>query len=176
LDRFLNPLAENSFILNDIILPKAATLGNNNVIWVWDESDLSLKSLDYQRNLVLQSQPLNLILDSQNLTVTEIREFKNRLFMNVPESGIYLFDNQGNFLQKVDLKLDQRLCFFNERLFWVEEGNLKMYALTSKNKFDLGPLPSSDTQLVQIGREIIVFAEKDLIKVYPLPEVLRELK
>ena len=176
LDRFLNPLAENSFILNDIILPKAATLGNNNIIWVWDESDLSLKSLDYQRNLVLQTQPLNLILDSDNLAVTEIREFKNRLFMNVPESGIYIFDNQGNFLQKVDLKLDQRLCFFNERLFWVEEGNLKIYALNSKTKFDLGPLPSSNTQLVQIGREIIVFSEKDLIKVYPLPEVLRELK
>lgn len=176
LDRFLNPLAENSFVLNDIILPKAATLGNNNVIWVWDESDLSLKSLDYQRNLVLQTQPLNLILNSENLTVTEIREFKNRLFMNVPQSGIFIFDNQGNFLQKVDLKLDQRLCFFNERLFWTEDGTLKMYELTSKTKFDLGPLPSPHSQLVQIGREIIVFGEKDLIKVYPLPMVLKNLK
>ncbi|HSF55882.1 MAG TPA: hypothetical protein VLA71_19160, partial [Algoriphagus sp.] len=146
LDRFLNPIAENSFLLNEITLPKAATLGNNNVIWVWDESDLSLKSLDYLRNLVLQSQPINLILDSENLRVTEIREFKNRLFMNVPESGIFIFDNQGNFLKKVNLQIDQRMCFYKESLFWVEGRNLKRYSLTSQAIIDMGALPSKDIQ------------------------------
>lgn len=176
LDRFLNPLAENSFLLNDIILPKAATLGNNNVIWVWDESDLSLKSLDYLRNLVLQSQPLNLILNSKNLTVTEVREFKNRLFMNVPESGIFIFDNQGNFLQKTEIKGNQRLCFYKESLFWLEEGNLKRYDLASRALIDLGQVPIPTSTGVQIGREVIVFSEKNQLRVYALPQVLRDLK
>ncbi len=176
LDRFLNVLAENSFQLNEITLPKASTLGNNNVIWVWDESDLSLKSLDYLRNLVLQSQPLNLILDSEDLKVAEIREFKNRLFVNVPESGIYIFDNQGNFLKKINLKLDQRMCFYKESLFWVEGKNLKMCSLGSQAIFDLGTLPSKDIQYLQIGQENIVFVEKDLISIYPLPEGLKQLK
>jgi hypothetical protein len=173
LDRFLNAIAENSFQLDEITLPKAATLGNNNVIWVWDESDLSLKSLDYLRNLVLQSQPLNLILDSEDLKVTEIREFKNRLFMNVPESGIFIFDNQGNFLKKVNLKIDQRMCFYKESLFWIEGRNLKMYSLSSQAIFDMGALPSKGIQYLQIGQENMVFVEKDLISVYPLPEGLR---
>lgn len=176
LDRFLNPIAENSFILNEITLPKAATLGNNNIIWVWDESDLSLKSLDYRRNLILQSQPLNLILDSENLQVTEIREFKNRLFMNVPESGIFIFDNQGNFLKKVNLQINQRMCFYKENLFWIEGKNLKMYSLASQAIFDMGALPSKDIQYLAIGQEIITFVEKDIIKVYPLPEGLKHLK
>lgn len=176
LDRFLNPIAENSFVLNEITLPKAATLGNNNVIWVWDESDLSLKSLDYRRNLILQSQPLNLILDSENLQVTEIREFKNRLFMNVPESGIFIFDNQGNFLKKVNLQINQRMCFYKENLFWIEGKNLKMYSLASQAIFDMGALPSKDIQYLAIGQEIIAFVEKDIIKVYPLPEGLKQLK
>lgn len=176
MDRFLNPIADNSFVLNDITLPKAATLGNNNIIWVWDESDLSLKSLDYLRNIILQSQPLNLILDSEDLRVTEIREFKNRLFMNVPESGIYIFDNQGNFLQKVNLQLNQRLCFYKEHLFWVESEKLKMYSISSNAIFDLGKLPAGDIESVQIGQEIITFKANDHIKVYPLPEGLRLLK
>lgn len=176
MDRFLNPIAENSFLLNNITLPKAATLGNNNIIWVWDESDLSLKSLDYLRNIILQSQPLNLILDSDDLRVTEIREFKNRLFMNVPESGIYIFDNQGNFLQKVAIKIEQRLCFYKEHLFWIEGPSLKMYSLATKGIFDLGKLPESEIESIQIGQEIMTFRSKDKIKVYPIPEGLRRLK
>jgi hypothetical protein len=176
LDRFLNPLAENSFLLNAIVLPKAATLGNNNVIWVWDESDLSLKSLDYLRNIILQTQPLALLLDSENLAVTEIREFKNRLFVNAPQSGIFIFDNQGNFLQKVNLQLNQRLCFYKENLLWIEEGRLKMYSLKSQAIFDLGILPSATIQSVQIGMGILVFQEGDLVSIYPLPAGLKELR
>lgn len=176
LDRFLNPIAENSLLLNDIILPRAATLGNNNIIWVWDESDLSLKSLDYLRNLILQSQPLNLILDSDELQVAEIREFKNRLFMNVPGSGIYIFDNQGNFLQKVNIQINQRMCFYKEHLFWVEGKNLKMYSLATKAIFDMGKLPNNEFESVQIGQEIITFTENDAIKVYSLPDGLKRLK
>jgi hypothetical protein len=176
MDRFLNPIAENSLLLDNIILPKAATLGNNNIIWVWDESDLSLKSLDFLRNLILQSQPLNLILDSEDLRVTEIREFKNRLFMNAPGSGIFIFDNQGNFLKKVAIQIEQRLCFYKEHLFWIEGNSLKMYSLASKAIFDLGKLPYPDIESVQIGQGIITFMIKDGIKVYSLPEGLKRLK
>lgn len=176
MDRFLNPIAENSLLLGNIILPKAATLGNNNIIWVWDESDLSLKSLDYLRNITLQTQPLNLILDSENLRVTEIREFKNRLFMNVPESGIYIFDNQGNFLQKVPIQIEQRMCFYKEHLFWIAGEKLKMYSLATKAIFDLGKLPQSEIQSIQIGQEIMTLLSKDRIKVYPLPEEMKRLR
>jgi hypothetical protein len=176
MDRFLNPIAENSFQLNNITLPKAATLGNNNIIWVWDESDLSLKSLDYLRNVIVQSQPLNLLLNSEELQVTEIREFKNRLFMNVPESGIYIFDNQGNFLQKVAIKIDQRMCFYKEHLFWIDGSSLKMYSLATKAIFDLGKLPETEIESIQIGQEIMTFLSKDRIKIYPIPEGMKRLK
>jgi hypothetical protein len=176
MDRFLNPIAENSLLLNTITLPKAASLGNNNIIWVWDESDLSLKSLDYLRNIIIQSQPLNLILDSDDLKVTEIREFKNRLFMNVPTTGIFIFDNQGNFIQKVDLQIDQRMCFYKEHLFWVDGENLKMYAISSMAVTDLGLIPATGIETVQIGREIITFVEKGRILVYALPVELKRLK
>ena len=173
LDRFLNELSSRQLFSSGINLPKAATLGNNNIIWAWDESDLSIKTLNYQQNQIIQSQPLNLILESDNLTVTEIREFKNRLFMNVPESGIYIFDNQGNFLQKVNLKIDQRLCFFRENLFWVEGQKLKMYSLGEKEVYDMATLPSEDIEYLQIGQEIIAFVKENRIEIYPLPKGLK---
>lgn len=176
LDRFLNPLAENSFLLNDITLPKASTLGNNNVIWVWDESDLSLKSLNFLQKQILQAQPLNLILESQNLNVKEIREFKNRLYMNIPESGIFIFDNQGNFIQKLPIRISQRLCFYKDRIFWIENSHLKSYGIRTKEESDWGKLPVNEASTIQIGQEILVLQTDSDIRIFELPQALKNLK
>ncbi|MDX5338496.1 MAG: hypothetical protein LPK25_05675, partial [Cyclobacteriaceae bacterium] len=161
LDRFLNPLVEKGFLDAEIALAKAATLGNNNILWIWDESDLSLKSLNYLQNQIIQSQPLNLILDSPDLFVFEIREFKNRLFMNVPHSGIYIFDNQGNFLQKVAVKIPQRMCFYKENLYWIEGKKLMRYDISQKEKIEVGELPSEFYLYLQIGQQIVTLIKKD---------------
>lgn len=176
LDRFMNQLAEKGFFLADINLAKAATLGNNNRVWVWDESDLSLKILDYLRNLVIQSQPLNLILEAEKIEVLEIREFKNRLFMNVANDGIYLFDNQGNFMKKVAITTNQRMCFYKEHLLWVEGNQIKATSISSSQSIlTIGELPSSEYKYLQIGQEVLAAVQKELIEVYPIPYWIRNL-
>ncbi|MBN3520169.1 hypothetical protein JYB62_09150 [Algoriphagus lutimaris] len=174
LDRFLNLLSEKGFFQTEIQLAKAASLGNNNIIWVWDESDLNLKILDYRRNLITQSQPLNLILNLENLNVLEIREFKNRLFMNVKNEGIFLFDNQGNFLKKINLQTDQRLCFYKEHLFWLEGGKIKAISLQNQEVKEIANYPAPFMQ-IQLGQEIITLISKDKITVYPFPKKIKEL-
>ncbi|MDN3202871.1 hypothetical protein [Algoriphagus sediminis] len=176
-DRFLNPLSDKGFLLNDVSLAKAATLGNNNILWVWDESDMSLKILDYRRNLVLQNQPLNLILDNADeLQVAEIREFKNRLFMNIPKDGIYLFDNQGNLIQKIKLKIDQRLCLYKEYLFWVQEDDLMVYSFSTQAIFKMAKLPNSNIKYLQMSQNRLALVEEDKIILYPLPFWIGNLK
>jgi hypothetical protein len=176
LDRFLNPLSEGNFLLNEITLPKAATLGNNNIIWVWDESDLSLKSFNYLQKQIVQSQPLNLILDPQNLVVREIREFKNRLYLNIPESGIFIFDNQANFIQKLPIRINQRLCIYKDRIFWIDQNNLKSYSIRTQEESDLGKLPIAQASSIQIGQEILIFQTSSDLQIYELPEALKNLK
>lgn len=175
LDRFLNLLSEKGFFQTEVQLAKAATLGNNNIIWVWDESDLNLKILDYRRNLITQSQPLNLILNLENLNVVEIREFKNRLFMNVKNEGVFLFDNQGNFLKKINLQTDQRLSFYKEHLFWLEEGKIKAISLLNQEVQEMAKSPDSRGLQIQMGQEIITLISKDKITVYPFPEKIKDL-
>lgn len=176
LDRFLNPLNESSFILTEVNLAKAATIGNNNVIWVWDESDLSLKSMDYLRNLVIQSQPLNLILKSENLAVTEIREFKNRLFMNLPESGFFIFDNQGNLLKKLDVKTNQRLCFYKEHLIWLDQDRLISTSISTGENKELATLQISDFKYLQVGQGRLAIISKDKLTLYHLPDWLEKIQ
>ena len=174
LDRFLNPLAENGFLQVNVTLAKAATLGNNNVIWIWDESDFSLKRLDYLRNTILDSQPLNLILNSESLSVTEIREFKNRLFMNIPNSGVYVFDNQGNFIKKFDLKNQERLCYFQEQLLWLEDGFIWTLNLQTLEKRPAIQIPNAEFEGIQIGQEFMTLTHKNRIQVYRVPQELKQ--
>lgn len=176
LDRFLNPLAEKGFSLTDINLAKAATLGNNNVIWVWDESDLSLKSMDYLRNLIIQSQPLNLLLNSEELNISEIREFKNRLFMNLPELGVLIFDNQGNLMRKVAVAKIKKLCYYNEHLFWIGGDKLMAISLITNETFTLANLDIPDASYIQIGQERIALVTKDKISLYTTPEWIKQIK
>lgn len=176
LDRFLNPLAEGGFSLAEINLVKAATLGNNKVVWVWDESDLSLKSMDYLRNLIIQSQPLNLILKSEDLNVTEIREFKNRLFMNVPESGVFIFDNQGNLMQKVLVTGTKKLCYYNDHLLWIDGHNLMAISLFSNETVIIAQLNDSEATYLQIGQDRLAIVVKDKVSLYATPDWIKSLK
>lgn len=176
LDRFLNPLSESGFLLTDVNLAKAATFGNNNVIWVWDESDLSLKSLDYLRNLVIQSQPMNLILNSENLEVSEIREFKNRVFMNMPESGIFVFDNQGNLLKKLNVKTTQRLCFYKEHLLWFEQDTLIITSISTGKNEKIATILIPDFRYLQVGQERLAIISKDKLTLYPIPDWLKNIQ
>lgn len=176
LDRFLNPLAEKGFSLSEIGLAKAATLGNNNVVWVWDESDLSLKSLDYLRNLIIQSQPLNLILESEDLDVSEIREFKNRLFMNVPQSGVFIFDNQGNLMRKIDVNGINKLCYYHEHLLWIEGENIRAVSLSTNQIFTLAQVDIPDAAYLQIGQERLAIVSENKVNLFSIPDWIKALK
>ncbi|MDG1277462.1 MAG: hypothetical protein P8O16_09290 [Algoriphagus sp.] len=175
-DRFLNPLAESNLLLADVNLVKAATFGNNNTVWVWDESDLSIKSLDYLRNLVIQSQPLNLILNSDDLEVLEIREFKNRLFMNIKNEGIFIFDNQGNLIKMIKMVLNQKMCFYNEYLLWTEEGFLMSISIKSQAIFKIAPIKNLEPETIQIGQNRLALIQKNKVILYELPNWLKSLR
>ncbi|WBL41677.1 hypothetical protein PBT90_13025 [Algoriphagus halophytocola] len=176
LDRFLNPLAEQGFLGTEVNLAKAATLGNNNVVWVWDESDLSLKKVDFLRNIVTESQPLNLILDSSDLSISEIREFKNRLFVNVPKSGVYIFDNQANLMGKLNLSGVSKLCYYQEHLLWIQDNELKAMDLGTQSISTLAKVAEPKAQYIQIGQEILSIVTSEKVYVYQIPDWLKAIE
>lgn len=175
LDRFLNSISDGSLMIPEINLAKAATLGNNNVVWIWDESDFSLKRMDFLRKIILDSQPLNLILDTGILDVKEIREFKNMLFMNVPQAGVFIFDNQGNLIKKLEQQGIERLCFWKEHLLWIENGTIWSISIENGEKNPLMESPKPEATGIQIGQENLAIYGKDQITIFRIPEKIKTL-
>lgn len=173
LDRFLNPLAEKNFLQNDINLPKAATLGNNNIIWVYDESDFSLKSLNYLQNQLIQSQPLNLILATDQLNIQDIKEYKNRVFLAVAGTGVFILDNQANLLQKIEIPSMLRISVFREMIFWIENQKLLSYDINSAQEYNWGEIPVKNTQFIHFGQEILIFQSPSELQIFQIPQDLK---
>lgn len=166
LDRFLNPVSENKFSGPRINLVKAATLGNNNVLWLFDETDLSLKLWDYRRNVLIQEQPLNLVLSQSEFYVTDIREYQNMLFLQVADEGVYIFDNQANYLKTLPAISDQKLSFWKNYLLYTQSGELIIMDIPTgqtarvplpKEKGIKGVFAQGSKVYLQTDRKILIY-------------------
>lgn len=166
LDRFLNPISENRIQQKGINLARAATLGNNNIIWIYDESDFRLNQFDHRRNQILQQQPLNLILTNSALAVQEIKEYQNLVFLKIIDEGVSILDNQANFIKSLPFQNGQRLSFWKKSLLSVSDTNLILTDfLTGLNSSYEIPQELAEHQVL-VSNEMVIFYDKESVKIY----------
>ena len=167
LDRFLNPISENKIQQKDISLARAATLGNNNIIWIYDESDFSLNQFDHRRNQILQKQPLNLILTNSILQIQEIKEYQNLVFLKIKDEGVTILDNQANFIKTLSILDEQRLSFWKENVLTVEEQALRITNYQNGKSSEFKIPEYLDSHQVLISTQSVVFYNKESLYIFP---------
>ncbi|HSI76735.1 MAG TPA: hypothetical protein VK957_12605 [Lunatimonas sp.] len=171
LDRFLNPIA--SFLLrdSDVGVVRYATLGNGNVIWMLNETRLSLVKWDFRRNQVLQEQPLSLILPNPDLKVVNLTERKNLLFLQLEKAGVYIFDNQANFIQQLTSIPDVPVFIFEDHFYYISENRLTKTNYLSE-KTTSYPLPDTIYQKVAITNQYLLLYTNTGIDIFDRPVAL----
>ncbi|MDX5479697.1 MAG: hypothetical protein LPJ98_14715, partial [Cyclobacteriaceae bacterium] len=143
--------------------------GNNNIMWIFDEADLSLKQFDYRRNRILQHQPLNLILDRSSLVVIDIREYQNLVFLNIESEGVYILDNQGNLIRKIDIVYPQKLSFWKENILFLDDGKIAVLDFKS-GKLNKYLLPEDiNPKAVMINQENFFFYNENQVWIFRRP-------
>lgn len=171
LDRFLNPIAGNRFRDEEVGVLRHATLGNGNVIWMLNETRLSLIKWDYRRNQLLQEQPLSLILPASELKVIDLVERKNLLFLQLENAGIYIFDNQGNFIRRLSSIPDVPVFISADYLYYVSNDLLyKTNYLLEKTTFHV--LPDTVYKKVALTKQTVVFYGENGFDIYRRPNGL----
>ena len=91
---------------------EVATTSYDNNVWLFDQTDFSLKKYGITNNTLLSRTPLEQLLDPDNYEILFCKEYQNRLFLSTRERGILIFDNFGNFIKTFDYK---GITFFNFR-------------------------------------------------------------
>ena len=69
-------------------------------IWLLDESNLTLREFDPRTLRVVQSTPLDLLIGRSRPDFRFIRQYQNNTYLVDRSTGVYVFDNLGNYRKK----------------------------------------------------------------------------
>ena len=102
LDRSLSELYR--FKLSDLGFTQvdALALSTDNMLWLYDPNNFKLIKFESNGAVNLESPDLSMILEASFFPV-RLCEAEFKVFANDPELGMLIFDNFGNFIQKLSI-------------------------------------------------------------------------
>ena len=103
-------------------------------LWAFEENQMRLVKINLSIREVEIEVPLEFIIDSQDHKISFIKEYQNLVFIVDELSGIYIFDNLGNYLRKVEAQGVKQCSFNEDNLYFVEENQLQILSLYSKDR------------------------------------------
>ncbi|OJJ18782.1 hypothetical protein BKI52_24735 [marine bacterium AO1-C] len=134
LNRFLDQTSRQKFDLEGIGFVRLATLASDNNLWMFDENDLSIKKYNPQLNKVITKVALDLMLGGQQHEVIYLKEYQNLLYLVDKNSGIWVFDNLGNFKKKLVYKNIQWFTVVGKFMYIIQAQKIKKLGLYDVSK------------------------------------------
>ncbi|MDQ3292591.1 MAG: hypothetical protein M3Q05_14990 [Bacteroidota bacterium] len=171
LDRFLAPIS--SVRLSDQVdgIIKAASFASDNKIWAFNESNFSLYKIDLQFPEATRSIPLDLVLPKQQYDIRFLREYQNKVFLLDKLSGVYVFDNLGNFQKRLPFTGLNNIGFRGDELYFLANNQIHFFHLYTlqERTVDL-PSTSDNSSIKQVlAGETKLYLISDIgINVLPL--------
>lgn len=169
LDRFLAPITQ--IRLGDYFdgLVRVATLAPDDKLWLLDESDLTLRQFDPTVQRFGQTTPLDLIIGRSKPDFRFLRQYQNNLYLVDRNSGIFVFDNLGNYRKKLPLTGLSTVGFRDDELYYLADGALhffQLYTLAERTQ----PLPEVEdsTNQVLVGEQFAYLLTPTSVLVYRL--------
>lgn len=127
---------------------------NNNSFWIYDKQNNELTRFDQNSKKMVSTGNLKQVLNT-DMSPNYMREHNGFLFLNCPETGIYVFDIFGAFSKVISIKnikqfqanediiyfqRDSALCSYNFKLFEEACKSIPMGAVASGMAYDKGKL------------------------------------
>ena len=134
LDRFLALISEVR--LGDVLdgTVRVATLAPDNNIWLLDESTLTLREIDPNTLRAVQSTPLDLLIGRSRPDFRFIRQYQNNIYLVDRSTGVYVFDNLGNYKKKLPFPGLSMVGFRGDELYFLEAGALRFFHLYNQTE------------------------------------------
>lgn len=133
LNRFLDQTSRQKFVQEEVGFVKLATLSSDNNIWIFDDTEVSIKKYSPQLNKVITKTSLDLMFNNQSQEVTSLQEYENLLYLVDQKSGILIFDNLGNFKKKLAYTGVTGLTVFDRKMYIIHNQQLKCINLYNTN-------------------------------------------
>lgn len=156
-DRFLT--FDNSIKLDPLVIgfAKTATISSDNTIWIFDESDYNLKKYDPVLQKTLQTVNCNLLFEQGDHNISYMKEYQNKLYMIDKDSGVYVFDNMGNFNRFITLSDVNQVSFYENNMYALCGNKLYQFHLYDNLSIDEKILKSNYSFFFRSEEHIYLF-------------------
>lgn len=155
LNRFLDQTSRQKFESEDIGFVRLATLASDNNLWVFDENDISIKKYNPQLNKVIAKVALDLMFGQKRQEVIYLKEYQNLLYLVDKNSGIWVFDNLGNFKKKMIHSDIQGFTVAGKFMYIIQAQKIKQLSLydgtQSEKLVTVGGKPLKIDRQVQVA-------------------------
>jgi hypothetical protein len=131
LDRFLTETARYSLAQLTPFASKIAPSLNNNV-WVLETRNFSIQKVNPRFGEVEFTIPLEQLLPPDDYVVSYLQEYQNLLFIADPGKGIFIFDNLGNLLDRINIEDVEHFSFQENLLVIPSPNGANVYNIYSK--------------------------------------------
>lgn len=126
LNRFLTPTSVQK--LNPDIFARLVTISSDNNLWVFDDKDFSLKKLNLHLNTFASSTSLTDVI-KHDFQGKFLKEYQHFVFLSDIPTGIYVFDNLGNYIKTLPFPKVQYFNFLDNKLYFLRESTIHFYEL-----------------------------------------------
>lgn len=164
-DRFLARPTRTRLSNSSIDYIDIATQSQDNNIWLVENSTFRLLKYNVILNQIEIETALNTVIDNSDNDFTFIKEYQNQVFLVDKNSGIYVFDNLGNFSRFISAKTAK--CSFEKNIITYLEAkevvNLDIYNSTVEKI----PITESDVYgIMKYKSNLYYVKNKALIRLY----------
>ncbi len=142
LDRFLNPLNEADLSPSVAGFATETAYSADNNLWLFDQSDLSIRKVNLFNNIIITSSTIPLVIAEEEWDLMQIEEYQNRLYLYNSSKDIYLFDNLGNYIRKLGISSDCKICFNGNQLVFVQDSKIRALNIYNNEITEIGSLDS----------------------------------
>ena len=163
LDRFLTPLTATR--LSDLTDGniRLATFASDDQIWLLNESDFTLAKVDIQHPEGKTRTQLNQILPNSRTDFRFMREYQNNLYLIDRTTGIYIFDNLGNYKKKLPVIGLSYLGFKGDEGYYIKNNQLTFFNLYTLQEKSLPlPLHANYYQVLVGNNAVYLFSDAKL--------------
>ena len=160
LDRFLSPVETHHFDSPEINFVRLATPAADNQVWLLDDMDFAIKKFDPRQNRISLQVPLDLILKKGQYDISWMAEYQNQLFLLDRNSGIFVFDNMGNYKYHIEAPGIEYFNFLNEEIYFIKNHEVIVVHLYQQEKksFIITGKPDKITRVFIHNSRIFLFA------------------
>ena len=131
---------------------------DNNFLWLYDAASQRLVKLDKNHTPIFESNTLSL-LTQKILQPIQLIESGVLLYLLDEKNGIFVFDNQGNFIKNIPIESLKNIQIIDSKIYYAK-GN-EVYSYDQLTFLETRYTATPNLQQIHIGKAIVCGPNKD---------------